>query len=333
MFEKLSRLTRTGLRTIIIRILFTPAIKIWFDRIIWLYEAVQRKKELDMLTSQQVRLNYRHYLPNTEARIERLRRVINKRPVAILLHGPSIAELETKITKLDDCDICYFGLNSFTGVENHILQQIECNLSLIMCGGPLGLYETINNHNMIDFLERQEDNIFFSERASFHVLEAEGFNVDKFIKKHDKKLLFYKSVPAVSITTQTGMEPLFLLVPSVEYPLHFLRQSSLSLMLSLALIGEAPMVAVFGADGGGISGQELYYRETGSHDAPEESLTWDTERFNLVMPLMLEKIYKMYNLRPVDIINCSVQSHYTPLRKLSYDETFALLKSFKRDTG
>jgi len=39
-------------------------------------------------------LNFSHYLPNTEQRIERLKGVINKRPVAIILHGYSTTELE-----------------------------------------------------------------------------------------------------------------------------------------------------------------------------------------------------------------------------------------------
>lgn len=337
MFEKLLRVTRIVLRKIIIKVLFIPVVKKWFDRIIWLYEAVQMRREVDMINRKQVRLNFRHYLPDTEERIERLRQVINKRPVAIILHGPSAAELEERITGLQDCDICYFSLNAFTDIEKHTLQKINRNLSLFMCSSPTGLYTEINNHNIIDFLERQEDNIFISERDSFRALESEGFNLDKFIKEYDKKLLFFTATPTISITTQAGTTPLFLLVPSIEYPLHFLRQSSFSMLLSLALIGEAPMVVVFGGDGGRINGRELYYRECGSPDVPEsdveESLAWDTERFNLVMPLMIEKIYKMYNLRPVDIINCSMQSHYTPLRKLSYDETFALLKSFKKDTS
>jgi len=59
----------------------------------------------------------------------------------------------------------------------------------------------------------------------------------------------------------------------------------------------------------------------------------DTRAFNITMPLILDRIYEIYNLRPIDIVNCSEQSHYTPFRKLSYDETFALLKSFKKESG
>lgn len=337
MFEKLLHMIIMGriLKKIIKKVLLIPVVKIWFDRIVQLYEAVQIEKELDMLNRKQevCMMNFRHYLPDTEERIERLRQVINKRPVAIILHGHSATELEERITELQNCDICYFSLNAFRAIEKYILQKINRNPSLVMCSAIRSGVDS-RMDDIIDFLERQEDNIFISERDSFRPRESEGFDLDKFIKKYDKKLLFFTYTPIISLISKNE---LFLRVPSIEYPLHFPRQNFFSVLLSLALIGEAPMVVIFGGDGGRINTRELYYGECGSRVTPEsvqeQSLMLDTKRFNLVMPLMLEKIYKIYNLRPVDIINCSVQSHYTPLRKLSYDETFALLKSFRKDTG
>ena len=330
MLEKLSRVTRVVLGKIIIKLLSIPGVKGWFERVTQLYEIVRLEKELDMLNGKRgaCLLNFRHYLPDTEGRIDRLRRVINKRPVAIILHGPSVTELEERITELEDCDICYFSLNAFRVPEQHILQRINRNLSLVM-------YSAIRREpdssmdDVIDFLDREEDNIFVSDRASFRALEP-GFDLGKFIRKYDKKLLFFTGTPISSITIK---DRLFLRAPSIEYPLHFPSQSSFSILLSLALIGEAPMVVIFGGDGGRINGRELHFRECGSSDPEsvrEQVLMVDTRTFNATMPLLLEKIYKMYNLKPVDIVNCSVQSHYTPLRKLSYDETFALLKSFKK---
>lgn len=334
MFGKLTLMMRIVLGKIITKILLIPGLKKWFGRVIQLYDAVQIKKESDIFCQKQkARLNFKHYLPDTEERIKRLRQVINKRPVAIMLLGPSIKELEQRITELGDCDICYFGLNAFRAPERRILQKINRTCSVVMYSAIRSGVDS-RMGSVIDFLERQEDNIFVSERDSFHVLEsAEGFILDEFIKKHDKKLLFFTGVPATSITMGSGIS---LRTPSIEYPLHFLRQSSFSILLSLALIGKAPMVVVFGGDGGRIQGEELHYRDSASNvpeTALEQSLMFDTRVFNMTMPLMLEKIYRMYNLSPVDIINCSMQSNYTPLRKLSYDDTFALLKSFKKVAG
>jgi hypothetical protein len=333
MFEKLSLKLRIVLGKIIMKVLLTPQLKKRFERVIYLYETVQIKNERDMLDQKQEvsRLNFKHYLPDTDKRIERLRQVINKRPVAIILHGPSITELERRIIELQDCDICYFGLNYFTIPEKDILQKINRTYSIIMVSGIPRPGDHIDMDDAINFLEREDNNVFISETDSIRPLEmTHGIRLDEFIKKYDKKLMFFTGTSVTFITIGNG---LLLPVPSIEYPLHFLRQSSASMLLSLALIGEAPMVVVFGGDGGRINPEKLYYKDSGSKLAEsvlEESLAFETKLFNLTMPLMIEKIYKIYNLRPIDIVNCSPQSHYTPLRKLSYDETFALLKSFKK---
>ena len=321
-------------RKIIRKVLFSPVVKRRFEKVNQLYEAARIEKERGMFSGKHevYPLNFTHYLPDTEERIERLRRVINKRPVVIILHGPSATELEERINELEGCDICYFGLNNFRIPEEHILEKINRKLSVLMCSDPVELGVQMNNHNLIDFLERQEDSIFISERVSFQHPEvtSQEFDLDEFIKRYDKKLLFF----AASFTSITVERELFIGVPSIEYPLHFPKQSSFSILLSLALIGAAPLVVVFGGDGGRIEGRDLYFRECASPDSFREwRLMMDTRMFNVTMSIIIEKIYKMYNLKPVDIVNCSVQSHYTPLRKLSYDETFALLKSFKKDAG
>ena len=339
MFKKLLRIISQIRSKIIMKVLYIPIVRRRIEEISRVYEfdlivfdeyGMARDRDMYLIDQkQEVNLNFSHYLPNTEERIERLRRVINKRPVAIILHGPSLEELEERITELKDCDICYFGLNDFWVTEKHILQKIDRNFPIVMCSA-IG-YRSPQMNNVIDFLERQEDNIVIRDTYYAPITLGE-FDLDKFIEKYDKKLLFFTSI-FTSIRIRYG---LFLPIPSIGYPLHFPRQNSFSIMLSLALIGEAPMVVVFGGDGGRINRRELYFRECAlgyPESAQEQSLAKDTRAFNVTMPLILDKIYKIDNLRPIDIVNCSEQSHYTPFRKLSYDETFALLKSFKKDAG
>jgi hypothetical protein len=242
-------------------------------------------------------MNFTHYLPDTEERIKRLRRLINKRTVVILLHGVSIKELEQRIEDLRDCDICYFGLNSCWPVEKHILKKIGRRLSIAMdSSNPGG-----EMSNIINFLERPEDNIFISEKHSFykdHRKEMpEGFNLDKFIEKYDKKLLFFTST-FTYIMIDTGLS---LPIPSMEYPLDFPGELSFSILLSLAIIGGASRVVIFGGDGGRINTGEFYFRETGQNEPgsvlerSEQAHMFCTKLFNVVMPLVLENIYKIYN--------------------------------------
>lgn len=274
-------------------------------------------------------MNFKHYLPDTKERIERLRKVINKRPVAIILPGFSVKELEQRIRELEDCDICYSGVNSFNVIEKHILQKINRNFSVAICAA----YPETKMNSIIDFLERQEDNIFISEQASFKKksfrLAQKNFALDEFIKKYDEKLLFFISIVTPFILTMKGR--LFPKIPSREHPLHFRSQNSFSNLLCLVLIGGASKVVIFGGDGGRINNEELFFRyinpkKTSINQSGINPYTIDTKVLNATMPLILNRIYKIYNLKPVDIVNCSEKSLYTPFRKVSYDEAFALLK-------
>lgn len=262
-------------------------------------------------------MNFRHpsYLPNSEERIERLRRIINSRRVAIILHGVSATELEERIGELQDCDICYCSVGRFWIIEEHILEKIGRRLSVVMCSAdPSGISYGAGIDVVVNFLER-EGNTFISSQESFLF---RGMN--EFIKNYDEKLLFHETVMG------PGYE-LFFHVPSAEYPLHFPLLPSVAILLSLVIIGGASKVAIFGADGGRISKDALYYRESElSFPGSEQVLFNDAGQFNAHMQGLLERMYQTYNIAPVEIVNCSLRSHYTPFEKLSYDDTFAWLK-------
>jgi len=96
------------------------------------------------------------YLPNSEERIDHLRRIVNGRTVAILAAGSSINDLEKRISELRHADICYFGLNHFVQ-ETYILQQIDRHLSVFMCSARKNIPRTIKD--TINFLNRDENNL------------------------------------------------------------------------------------------------------------------------------------------------------------------------------
>ena len=102
----------------------------------------------------------KEYLPNSEERIAHLRKIINGRPVVILGAGPSIEELEQRVGELRDADICYMGINKFFIPETYILNKINKRFSVVTCSGREGLPAIIKG--VIDFLERDEDNMFIS---------------------------------------------------------------------------------------------------------------------------------------------------------------------------
>ena len=266
------------------------------------------------------------YLPNSEVRIEKLRKIIDERPVAILVAGLSIAELENRISELRRADICYFGLNNFFVQETHILQQIDRHMSVVMCAAPRGIHDAIKA--IFNFLNRDEDNMFISSlwADNFRLMDT-SFSLNQFLDDYDRKLLFFSS----------GLERT---IPNSNYPLHFIFGNSLQVLIQLALIGRAASIVLFGADGHcEENAKENYYRQNEYEPQRGPLAGWwinrDTKRyFNPITSIGIRNTYKTYDLAPIDILNCSENSFYTPFPKVSYDDAFDYLlrgKKFQRE--
>jgi len=259
-------------------------------------------------------MNFSHYLPDTYKRILRLKRVIRNRPVAILLPGFSLAGLQKHIGDLKKIDICYASVNNYAPLEDSILSKIGKHFTILMCSAnPDQMIEPI-----CSFLDRQEENVFISERLMFRA--EGGHNLVKLYNKYDDKLLFFTSILDLNDK------------PNTEYPLHFLAQNSLSILLAFVIIGGASEVILFGADGGKISADGLYFNNLSDSSKPHpdgfmpsDSLLRDTGWFNQVTPLMLERLGKLYGKEP-DILNCSLHSHLNVFAKISYDDAIKHLR-------
>lgn len=271
----------------------------------------------------------KEYLPNSEKRIDHLRKIIDGRPVAILAAGPSIKELENRICELRHADVCYLGLNSFVQ-EKHILGQIDEQLSVMLniCGESIP--EIIKD--ILDFLNRNQDNLLVSTfyRNSFKLM-GKAFHLNEFLSKYDRRLIF------CSISYDRT-------VPNRNRPLHFISGNSLQALIQIAIIGKASRILLFGADGGfcpkdSKTDNELYYRKDEylqpyyeKYELPtQERHLEDTNLcFNSIMPLAIRNVYKTYNLPPIDILICSEHSYYNPFPKISYDDAFDYLLNNKK---
>ncbi len=264
----------------------------------------------------------RDYLPNSEKRINHLRKIIDGRPVAILAAGPSIKELEKGISELHHADVCYFGFNRNVQ-EKYILQQIDKHVSVCMNSCRESIPESIKG--IIDFLNRDEDNMFVSSfwRNTFELIDSD-FDLHQFLSKYDRKLIFF------SLSRERT-------VPNSDHPLHFIVSNSLLALIQVAIIGKASRIVLFGADGYCKENiEEYYYRQEQYKSSPRENLINDTNKyFNPIAPIAIRNIYETYNLAPIDILNCSENSFYTPFPKVSYDDAFEYLlkgKKFNRKT-
>jgi hypothetical protein len=271
----------------------------------------------------------KEYLPDSDKRIERLRRIIRGRPVAILAAGPSIKELENRVEELWDANICYFGFNNFFVQEKHILAKVNKQMEVTMGLCRESMPEAIDA--IIDFLKRDQDNLFISSFISSFKHDTFGLLGDKFklrsfLDVFDKRLLF------ASIAKRRS-------VPNSSRPLHFIESNSLLLLIQIALIGKASSIVLFGADGHCVdSNKDYYYQQkeyspnitSKSHDC----LVQDTEvYFNPIASIAIKNTCKTYKLPLVNILNCSENSYYAPFPRISYNDAYEYLVKGKRIVG
>jgi len=269
----------------------------------------------------------KHYLENSKRRIDNLRQIVKGRRVAILAAGPSIYELEERITELRNADVCYFGMNSFIQ-EKNILAKIDEHFSVFFRSCRDGMQESIDY--IAQFLKRYDHNIFISSffRNAFGQMDP-AFHIGEFLRDFDNQLLFF------DITYDRTC-------PNKKFPLHFISGNSLSVVIQLAIIGQAAGVVLFGADGDtgmkeGNDIKSLWYRfpEYYNHWQRESaySLFLDTTLcFNPTMPLAIRNVYETYNFPPIEILNCSENSFYNPFLNISYDDAFEYLITGKKVT-
>ena len=237
--------------------------------------------------------------------IDNLKAVIRGRPVAILLPGPSIKELEVRIKELKKLDICYASVNDFWVMEKEILSHIDKQIEILLASAKEC---RVPNRQHTDYLNRKPKNIFLTSKVSFER------DLVKYMQTYPDRLIFF--------TTDHNYQSLQ--CPSPERPVHFFAQASLAVLLSFILIGGADTVLLFGADGGDRKRQGLYYK--GWTGEAEFKIGYDTGVFNMTMPTLLQNVCKTYPIEKLLILNFSPDSYYVPFPRLTYDNALKFLK-------
>ncbi len=251
------------------------------------------------------KLQFDRYLPNTEARLERLGEVIAERPLAILLPGPSIYQLEKSFLGLQNSNICYATVNDFWIFEEEILSQNDLTFDVILASATECNIPTAEH---IEYLGRGKDNVFLSTKVAW------GEALNKYLPEFDSKLLFFETDPPPNVRV----------IPSVEEPLTFRPLASFALLLLICIIGGAEEIYLFGADGGQYSDNQLYYRTWPSQSWGRFMM--DTRILNENFPIILKRVCDLYRIKQPKIYNVSTKSNYECFRKISYADAFDSLR-------
>ncbi len=186
------------------------------------------------LTPDEFIYDHQSYLPNTYERIQQLTKIVGGRDVALLLYGPSIAELADCVDQLDGLDICYASVNKFDVVEDRILGPIDQTLDIVVTANPNDMGQRWDAYH--EFLTRPDDNLLVTTNYALSSLRP-PFSVDRhFAKVFDDKLLFFDA----------GSR----LPTSPVAPIHFFAGNTLSIALPMLALAGPRRIFIFGADGG-----------------------------------------------------------------------------------
>jgi len=262
------------------------------------------------------------YLPDFFGRIERLRKIVAGRDIAILAHGPSLSGFEERLAAFAPFDLCYFGLNRFQLTEEHLLRKIGKETDVIAVTPPHMMKDIIPAVSA--FLARPRDNLLVTSLGTLKVLESPQPSREELESRFDEKLLYYES---------SSQAP-----PSPVEPFDFTPCNTLLVLLCVAALALPRRIFVFGADGG-VAGQDrkqthfkkdsdefVFHLPDSFDDAYADAIHADTQEFNDVWEINLAAICTLYDLPRPEIYNVNPDSHTTIAPKISYERCLELLK-------
>jgi len=102
-------------------------------------------------------------------------------------------------------------------------------------------------------------------------------------------------------------------VPSVEEPLTFRALTSFALLIFILTIAGARKIDLYGADGGYLEGELLYWG--GWPSGSRGRLEMDTRILNQAFPIIMKRVCDLYGIEEPDITNHSERSLYTCFKK------------------
>lgn len=233
--------------------------------------------------------------------VTNLQKIIKGRTVAILLHGRSIKELETRINEFADYNFCYTSINRFSIMERKILSKIGKKLDIVFLMSEQEMPRRVEETK--EFLNRKTNNCLMTTYSALSWLIPKDWN--EIVEKYSSKLYIM---------------PRLLCRP--VYPI------SLALILDQLIMNKVKQVILFGADGFLLpSGKVTWdqnlmlntYFDPGFfiNERRASGLSFGTKHFNDTF---------RYDDRIINVLNCSKNSFYTPFPRISYNK----LKELKR---
>jgi len=282
-------------------------------------------------------------------KLKRFRNKIGGRIVGIMGHGKSIEELEQTIEKFKDYDICWMGMSRYYITEK-ILEKIDKVTEIVFDAS--GVYEEFYKRTDLDEKEKfkkafKHETIERIPRMK-KIIDRNGIvlttqtlkeNYDKlglrFINENEDKIIFFD----IELKSW-GIPP----------------SSSVAHMIYSATNGLAKKVILFGIDG--LQGERYNFEDYPTNMKDTKNVDKDVlktnksyyksdirndfiKKYNLHNRVELifssEQIEKKFkegyrnycklnNIKPIRIMNCSLNSIFTVWRKTNYEDIHNFIK-------
>jgi tetratricopeptide (TPR) repeat protein len=261
------------------------------------------------------------YLPDFFGRIERLRKIVAGRDIAILAHGPSLSGFEKSLKAFKDVDFCYFGLNRFQLTEEHLLHKIGRELDVIAVTPPHMMKDIIGA--VSEFLNRPNDNLLVTTHSSLGALASPFPTRDDLERTFNERMLYFES---------SSQAP-----PSPVEPFDFVPCNTLSVLICVAALALPRRIFIFGADGGVVGGDKrqthfkkdsdefVFHLPDNFDGVYADAIHADTQEFNEIWDINLSAICALYDLPRPEIYNVNPDSLTSIEPKISYEQCIELV--------
>lgn len=265
------------------------------------------------------------------AKVNRLKKIINKRTVGIIAQGKSINELETRMHEFKDYDVCWMGTGQFDTVEKFIMEPVGKSLDIVFDSSSIPesrvpIYErTMRIPRLEYYLSKDPSKLWITSHGIYRDA-IQQLKLYDFWEKYKEQALIVDSI-----------------FPRDEIPFYMDVPNTLSMAAGVALAGGAKNIILFGCDGytGPVNTGEgilTYYRPEevkkermaalGSIEDP--GINRDTGAFQKRFKEVYMRYANLFNNCP-DVYNCSPITLYTHIRKINYDQALELFKGNKLD--
>lgn len=262
------------------------------------------------------------YLPDTPARLARLKEIVRARDIMLFCHGPSIGEMNKWWPRFEEFDACLFAVNKFKVFESGFLQPSNRHIDAIVRSHHQDIKASIDQ--VVEYLSRPEDNVMFTAHWAMNKIGGAGIDRSEIDANFSHKMIYFGAAEGW-------------LCAAPNQPLHLKQGNALSALLTFAVISEPRRIFIFGADGGveasgattthyGADNKDFRLEiDDEKHTTMAATLRADTAMFDIYSNINLMAVENLFGVKRPEIYNVSPGSAIKSLPCIDYESALRIM--------